>query len=1446
MSCQKQLLVIAVSMSAGLVGSNVLGAAEFRPPIAITNARIVTSPGQEIERGTIVLDKGRIVAVGADVTAPPDAQAFDATDMIVYPGFVDAASHAGMAANEPSGEEIRLTADELPDVREGVQSATVEAYRRLVHPHRRAEELYDPGKAKLDELRRAGLTTALVAPRAAIFAGRSAVFSLGDRPRRRSVLASDFAQHAGFVTGSRFGDFQRSAGYPTTTMGAMAAFRQMLLDSRWHRDLLAWFERNPEGERPALDRDLEAIWKALDGDIPVAFFANSENEIHRALDMAAEFKLRPMIVGAREGWKAVARLKAEAVPVILSLNWSDEPKEPKPPKKEEPETQPASQAASQPESLPESQPETRPGSQPAPAPGWLDRRPIFDERWQKQAFEPKALFEERRRLWGEEVDNAKLLHEAGVRFAIGTFELESPKELLTRLHTAIERGLPADAVLAALTRDAAALLDMQDSLGEITPGRLANLTIMSKPLSEEKAAVKWVFVEGKVFAVDLAEKKGEGDSRGSFRQGGRSGPGMEEEEEEGKEEEEQEAKEQEKKAARAQTQPASQPTTLATTQATTTTASAPAEEIDWPEFACETEADRKPRIQTGGNLLIQNATLLTITDGDLPQADLLIEDGRITAIGGPIPTPPDMMTVDLRGYCVTPGLIDAHSHICSNGGLNEWSLSVTPEVRARDVVDHTDVSAFRAVAGGVTTIHTMHGSANTIGGQNVVLRLKYGRPAAEWPFPEAPRTVKFALGENVKQSNTRGGGGGSRFPNTRMGVEAVMRRTFDEARKYQDEWAAYERDKAAGKDPRPLRRDLRLEAICDVSDGELWVHCHCYRADEILRLLSVAEDYGFRVAVLQHILEGYRLIPEMFRHGCAASTFSDWWAYKIESYDAIPQNAARLVQGGVVTTVNSDSPEVIRHMNLEAAKAIRFGGLSPNEALRLVTLNAAIQLGIQDHVGSLEVSKRADLAIFDGHPLDTFSKCVLTLIDGEVYFQHALFDLSTAPTALAVREFSPPRSPIPVAASSVNEYWIVGGAVHSVSGPSIPAGVVVIADGKIRQVGAASEVTPPPRATVIDAKGLQVYPGLINAGVPLGLIEIDSVRGTVDRQDIARFQPDLLALSAYNPFSSAIEVARAEGVTTALIPPGGGVVQGQAGVVHLDGWSMPEAELASPAALVVELPSLPTDWPPWLPEEQKEEREKQYREQMPEVEAFFRDARHYAEMSALAERQAGRRPEMDRRFEAMIPYVRGERPVFFRAGGYRQIREALRFAERYELRPVIFGGREAWKLADELAECGAEVVIARSMAYPADKFEPWDSVYRNAAVLHRSGVRFCFATEEASLAKQLGIEAGMAVAHGLEPVHALRAVTLDAAEILGVADRVGSLEPGKIADVIVTTDSPLQATNCVVAAFVAGQPVDLASKHSRLDEKFQTRPAPKLPPAPELRGPPPMRLGPAS
>ncbi len=385
--------------------------------------------------------------------------------------------------------------------------------------------------------------------------------------------------------------------------------------------------------------------------------------------------------------------------------------------------------------------------------------------------------------------------------------------------------------------------------------------------------------------------------------------------------------------------------------------------------------------------LIRGGTILTVTRGRIENGSILIRGGKIAAVGRNISAPPGAKVIDATGKYIMPGIIDCHSHIAIDGGVNEGTLSVTSMVRIEDVLDPTDINIYRDLAGGVTTANILHGSANAIGGQNAVIKLRWGKTAREMLFEGAMPGIKFALGENPKRSNfTPPPGTPRRYPATRLGVEATIREAFTQARNYMQEWQEYERRKRAGERVIPPRRDLRLEPLVEVLQGKRLVHAHAYRADEILMLIRLAEEFGFKIATFQHVLEGYKVAKEIAAHGAGASTFSDWWAYKVEAYDAIPYNGAIMARKGVVVSFNSDSAELARRLNLEAAKAMKYGGLSEDEALALITINPARQLRIADRVGSIEVGKDADLVIYSGHPLSVYSIVEKVLIDGQVYF----------------------------------------------------------------------------------------------------------------------------------------------------------------------------------------------------------------------------------------------------------------------------------------------------------------------------------------------------------------------------------------------------------------------------------------------------------------------------
>jgi imidazolonepropionase-like amidohydrolase len=385
--------------------------------------------------------------------------------------------------------------------------------------------------------------------------------------------------------------------------------------------------------------------------------------------------------------------------------------------------------------------------------------------------------------------------------------------------------------------------------------------------------------------------------------------------------------------------------------------------------------------------VIQNATVLTITKGTIKNGAILIRDGKIAGVGEKVMVPAGAQVIDAGGQFVMPGIIDCHSHISAES-VNEGSVSVSAMVGIEDVLNPEDIAIYRALAGGVTTANILHGSANAIGGKCTVIKMRWGKDTRGLIFEGATPGIKFALGENPKRSGsvTALTGGRARYPATRMGVEDVIREAFTDARNYQAAWREYNEKVKRGENAVPPRRDLKLEPLVEVLEGKRFVHAHCYRADEILMLMRVADDFGFRIRTLQHVLEGYKVAKEIAAHGAGASTFSDWWSYKIEAYDAIPFNAAIMTRKGVLVSLNSDDAELMRRLNNEAAKTMKYGGLSETEALSLVTINPARQLAVDNRVGSIEVGKDADLAIFDKHPLSNYAKVQKVLIDGTVYF----------------------------------------------------------------------------------------------------------------------------------------------------------------------------------------------------------------------------------------------------------------------------------------------------------------------------------------------------------------------------------------------------------------------------------------------------------------------------
>jgi imidazolonepropionase-like amidohydrolase len=387
------------------------------------------------------------------------------------------------------------------------------------------------------------------------------------------------------------------------------------------------------------------------------------------------------------------------------------------------------------------------------------------------------------------------------------------------------------------------------------------------------------------------------------------------------------------------------------------------------------------------DVVIKNATILTVTHGTIENGSILIRNGKIAEVGKTVSLPAGARVIDATGKYVMPGIIDAHAHLALGNDVNEATSPVTPHMMMLDAFDYTDKAIYHALAGGVTSEMLLHGSANMIGGQALVVKNRFGLDREAMLFEGAPRSIKFASGENPKRVY----GGRNQIPSTRMGNFAVQRAALQEAREYMRDWDAYNEKVAKGdKDAKAPKRDLKLEALADVLRGKVMVQIHCYRADEFLTEIAMAKEFGYNLRAFHHGLEVYKVADKVAAAGVGLATFSDWWGFKMEAWDAIPWNAVLSMRKGVKVAIKSDSNDYMRRLNQEAAKTMRFGGATEEEALKMITLNPAWILGVEDRVGSIDVGKDADLAIWDHHPLSSYATVDKVLIDGTVYFDRAL------------------------------------------------------------------------------------------------------------------------------------------------------------------------------------------------------------------------------------------------------------------------------------------------------------------------------------------------------------------------------------------------------------------------------------------------------------------------
>ncbi len=947
--------------------------------VAFTNATVVVSPEKTIERATLVVRDGRVEAVGSELAPPPGSLVTDLGGKRVYPGFLDLVSEYGLV--KPKDEERagarrggggrRQRTPQYEGKRVGAN-----AWNDSIHAEQDWVEAFEPDRKAAESLLERGFTAVQSARLDGIFRGRAFVTSLGPGTPNEVLIEPYGAHFASFDPG---GSQQE---YPGSLMGSIALVRQTLLDAQWYGKAHSAYRANPAQPAPEVNRALAAL---AANQKPLVFETAEELSLLRAARVAKEMGVPFVYLGSNFEHQRVAEVAAVGAPLILPLAF---PKAP-------------------------------------PVRSYEDGLDV-------------TLADLRH--WERAPSTAALLDARGVHFAFTGHKLRDGEEFWDNLRKVVRRGLAKEKALAALTTVPAELAGLGRELGTLEPGKRADFFVADRDPFSERARVLATYVGGRVAKeatpVDALDFRGawrftlEGQEheltisgenerlRGKLLTGERSDDlenvstwpqGI-------------------SFTAKVGDPPAPVrftvrsiggeligqatladgrrvPFTLGRLEKPPATGGNGSER--WEQRAeerrkREAEVDSRPLVSrlTSPNaafgfderparedVLVKNATVWTNeAEGVLEQADVLVVGGKIAAVGKGLRAPAGGRVIDATGKHVTAGVIDEHSHLAISRGVNEGSHAITSEVRIGDVVDPDDVGVYRALAGGVTAAQLLHGSANPIGGQAQVVKMRWGASAEEMKLAGAPPTIKFALGENVKQSNW-GSNVTIRYPQTRMGVETLIKDAFLAAREYGERQQRYAELPAAERQRTvPPRRDLTLEALLEILESKRFVHCHSYVQSEILMLIRLAEELGFKVQTFTHILEGYKVAPEMAAHGTTASSFADWWAYKFEVYDAIPYNTCLLTQAGVVTSINSDSEEAIRRLNQEAAKSVMYCDMEPAEALKLATLNPAIQLKIDDRVGSLKAGKDADFVIWNGNPLSIYTRAEQTWVDGAPMF----------------------------------------------------------------------------------------------------------------------------------------------------------------------------------------------------------------------------------------------------------------------------------------------------------------------------------------------------------------------------------------------------------------------------------------------------------------------------
>ncbi|XAM00168.1 amidohydrolase family protein [Phycisphaeraceae bacterium D3-23] len=946
----------------------------------LTGATVHVRPGEVLEDASVEMRDGRIVHVGVGLEPPAGARVWDMSGRHIYAGLIDA--------------YVEIDVPALVD-------GPGRHWSGYVTPERSVLTGDGVSEGKASSLRAIGFVAAGVVPDGGIFRGQTAVVSLGEHANDASedgppVFREGVFHAVAFETA-------RGDSYPSSGMGTLALIRQTIFDANWQR-----------GEREAgrLDDPANCLDTLADAEVPLLIRAEDEMETLAAGGLSRELERPVVVLGSGLEFRRLDAVVADGLPMILPVAFPEAPRV---------ATVGQADSVDLKTLMTWEQAPTNPrrfdaaGLSVSLTTHGLKHAGLFHERLRYamrhgldadralamltttpaqllgveqhlgtiEAGKAASLlvcdgllFEEETTIQDVWVDGRRYEIEAETdgdfdgewKLAVG--DLEIHLTIVGTKITAREGDAEGAARAVSIDHDRLHFIldDEDDGTGSyLMQGVLEGDAMTGVGMSAAGEAFQWTAV--RTGAVEDGESGDAGDDEAEDEHGDEDAPG-------GADAAADEAAEDDGEEGDA--------VDTADVDDDTGPIEVP-EAIHYPfgPYAVEVLPQSRAMLITGATIwtsgeagIIENGALLTAADGTI------VYVGPIDGVrDSGIPLPDNLVEIDATGKHITPGIIDCHSHTgLSSFGINESGQAVSAEVRISDSLNTGSVNFYRQLAGGVTTVNSLHGSANPIGGQNLVHRLRWGvvHPHDAW-FDGAPAGIKFALGENVKQSNW-GDRNTTRYPQTRMGVETLMRDRFIAARAYAEQWEVFEANRDADAQQPAPRRDLELEALAEILAGERLVHSHSYRQDEILMLCRVAEEFGFTIGTFQHVLEGYKVADEIAQHALGASAFSDWWAYKVEVQDAIPFNGALMHEVGVVVSFNSDSDELARRLNLEAAKAVRYGGLDPHEALKFVTLNPAIQLGIADRVGSLEAGKDADFAVWSGDPLSSFTRCEATYI----------------------------------------------------------------------------------------------------------------------------------------------------------------------------------------------------------------------------------------------------------------------------------------------------------------------------------------------------------------------------------------------------------------------------------------------------------------------------------